>query len=114
MTERGKYVVYYDETEQQKKVVYSFERGGHSYLLDFYEIVPETISSFGVVQCDVQEKTVTIIENVVWENPGQSKNWKNVFKEDNPLVLSTFQKYLDSKNKTLSVICQQAIQKKER
>lgn len=114
MTERGKYIVYWDESDQQKKVVYSFDRGGHHYLLDFYEIEPETISSFGVVQCDISKKAIEIVENAVWENPGQSKNWRSVFAEDNPLVLSAFQEYLAAKNKTQAAFYQQVKRQKER
>lgn len=113
MTERGKYIVYWDEAAKEKKVVYSFDRGGHAYLLDFYEIEPATISSFGVVQCDTSKKAIQIVESAVWENPGQSKNWQSVFAEDNPLVLSVFQNYFNQKSQA-NPLCWQTIRQKER
>ena len=103
MIERAKYIVYWDQEENQKKVVYSFERGGHGYLVDFYNIAPETISSFGVVQCEREKKTVQIIENAVWENPGKSKIWKKVFEEDNPIVIKAFQEHMASGNQKVDL-----------
>ena len=103
MIERGKYIVYWDQEENQKKVAYSFDRGGHGYLVDFYDIAPESISSFGVVQCEKEKQTVQIIENAVWENPGESKVWADVFAEDNPIVIKAFQEYMAPDNQKVDL-----------